>query len=91
MFRIGYCIRFLSGCSVFTRRFPVTASKNGYSSASVLKSTLKSGSLPNELRQVKVKVKVTLRLAVYSQSVGFGVKPPETHDQRFFFPNESLR
>jgi hypothetical protein len=28
---------------------------------------------------------VTLRLAVYSQSVRLGVKPLETHDQTFFF------
>jgi hypothetical protein len=34
---------------------------------------------------VKVKVKVTLRLAVYRQSVRLGVKPLETHDQIFFF------
>jgi hypothetical protein len=31
-----------------------------------------------------VKVKVTLRLAVYRQLVRHGVKPLETHDQRFF-------
>jgi hypothetical protein len=37
--------------------------------------------------KVKVEVKVTLRLAVYRQSVCLGVKPPETHDQRFFFSN----
>jgi hypothetical protein len=35
--------------------------------------------------QVKVKVKVTLQLAVYRQSVRHGAKPLETHDQRFFF------
>jgi hypothetical protein len=35
--------------------------------------------------KVKVKVKVTLRLAVYRQSVRLGVKPLETHDQIFFF------
>jgi hypothetical protein len=34
---------------------------------------------------VKVKVKVTLRLEVYRQSVRLGVRPLETHDQRFFF------
>jgi hypothetical protein len=33
----------------------------------------------------KVKVKVTLRLAVYGQSVRLGVKPLETHDQTIFF------
>jgi hypothetical protein len=33
-----------------------------------------------------VKVKVILRLAIYRQSVCLGVKPLETHDQRFF-PN----
>jgi hypothetical protein len=32
-----------------------------------------------------VKVTVTLRLAVYGQSVRLGVKPLETHYQRFFF------
>jgi hypothetical protein len=31
------------------------------------------------------KFKVTLRLAVYCQAVGLGVKPPETHDQTCFF------
>jgi hypothetical protein len=34
--------------------------------------------------EIKVKFKVTLRLAVYRQSVCLGVKPIETHDQRFF-------
>jgi hypothetical protein len=34
---------------------------------------------------VKIKVGVTLRLAVYRQSVHLGVKPLETHDQRFLF------
>jgi hypothetical protein len=32
----------------------------------------------------KVKLKVTLRLAVYRQSVRLDVKPLETHDQTFF-------
>jgi hypothetical protein len=41
--------------------------------------------LPQSRLKVKVKVKVTLRLAVYRQSVCLGVKPLETHDQRFFF------
>jgi hypothetical protein len=36
-------------------------------------------------------VKVTLQLAVYRQSVCLGIKPLETHDQRFFFPTEPLR
>jgi hypothetical protein len=34
---------------------------------------------------LKVKVKVTLRLAVYRQSVRLGVKPLEIHDQNVFF------
>jgi hypothetical protein len=34
--------------------------------------------------QVEVKVEVTLRLAIYHQSVRLGVKPLETHDHRFF-------
>jgi hypothetical protein len=34
--------------------------------------------------QVKVKVSVTLRLAVYRHSVRLGVKPLKTHDLIFF-------
>jgi hypothetical protein len=34
--------------------------------------------------KIRVKVKVTLRLAVYRQSVCLGVKPLETHNQFFF-------
>jgi hypothetical protein len=40
--------------------------------------------------KLKVKVKVTLRLAVYRQSVCLGIKPLETHDQKFF-PNWTLQ
>jgi hypothetical protein len=32
----------------------------------------------------KIKVKITLRLAVYRQSVRLGAKPLEDHDQNFF-------
>jgi hypothetical protein len=35
--------------------------------------------------KVKVKVEVTLRLAVYRQLVRLGVKPLEAHDQTLFF------
>jgi hypothetical protein len=38
------------------------------------------------LTRFKIKVKVTLWLAVYCQSVRLGVKIRETHDQRFFQP-----
>jgi hypothetical protein len=38
-----------------------------------------------------VKVRVTLRLAVYRKSVRLGVRPLETHDQRFFFQTNSCR
>jgi hypothetical protein len=34
------------------------------------------------------RVRVTLRLAVYRQSVRLGDKPLETHDQNFYFPAE---
>jgi hypothetical protein len=37
--------------------------------------------------KVKVKVKVTLRRAVYRQSLRLGVKPLETHDQTFYNAN----
>jgi hypothetical protein len=54
-------------CCVFTSLSLVTASNNGYSSASVLRSCLNGGSLPPELF---FEVKVTLRLTVsqFSQS-----------------------
>jgi hypothetical protein len=39
------------------------------------------------LSKVKVRVKFTLRLAVYRQSLSLGFKHIETHDQRFFFSN----
>jgi hypothetical protein len=35
--------------------------------------------------RVRVRVRVTLRLAVYCQSVRLGAKPLETHDQSFVF------
>jgi hypothetical protein len=35
----------------------------------------------------KVKVRVTLRVAGYRQSVRLGTRHHETHDQRNFFPN----
>jgi hypothetical protein len=39
----------------------------------------------------KVKVKVTLQLVVYRQSVCLGSKPLETNDQNFFPPTEPFR
>jgi hypothetical protein len=33
------------------------------------------------ITQLRVRVRITLRLAVYRQSVHLGVKPLETHDQ----------
>jgi hypothetical protein len=39
----------------------------------------------NDVRKIWVRVRVTLRLAVYRESVRLGPKPLETHDQRFFF------
>jgi hypothetical protein len=39
---------------------------------------------------ITVKVKVTLRLVVYRQSVRLGAKLLEDNDQRFIFPTESL-
>jgi hypothetical protein len=43
----------------------------------------------SKLFALQVKVKFTLRLAVYRQSVGLGAKPLEVHGQRFFL-NELL-
>jgi hypothetical protein len=70
-------------CSVFTRRFLLTASNNGYSSATVVKSSLNGGSFPTALL-LRVRLRVALRLAVYRQSVSLGAEPLETHGQNFF-------
>jgi hypothetical protein len=40
---------------------------------------------------IRVRAKVTLRMAVYHQSVGLGSEPLETHDKQFYFPTEHLR
>jgi hypothetical protein len=41
-------------------------------------------------KEIRVRVRVTLRLAVHRQSVRLGTKPLETHDQRFLFWTEPL-
>jgi hypothetical protein len=41
-------------------------------------------------QHIRVKVIVTLRLAVYRKSVRFGAKHLETHDQGFFLATEPL-
>jgi hypothetical protein len=40
---------------------------------------------------VRVRVRVTLRLAVYRQSLRLGDKPLKAHDQNFYFPTKHLR
>jgi hypothetical protein len=74
-------------CSQFATRpnslFLVTAYNSVASSASALKSLPAGRRLTTEPSS-KVKVKVTLRLAIYHQSVHLAAKPLETHDQRFF-------
>jgi hypothetical protein len=47
--------------------------------------------LDYELTTDSVKVKVSLRLTVYRQSVDLGVRHLETHDQRLFFSTELFR
>jgi hypothetical protein len=64
------------------QQLPGKGSNNGYSSASVLKSSLNGGSLTIGL--LKAKVEVTLGLTVYRQSVRLSVMPLETQDQIFF-------
>jgi hypothetical protein len=44
-----------------------------------------------QLLHTENRVRITLRLAVYRQSVRLGDKPLETHDQNFYFPTEHLR
>jgi hypothetical protein len=49
-----------------------------------LKSFLHRLPYETDLVRVRARVRVTLRLAVYSQSRRLGVKPLETHDQYFY-------
>jgi hypothetical protein len=44
----------------------------------------RKGCIAVKISKVKVKFKVTLRLAVYRQSVRLGVKSLETYDHNFF-------
>jgi hypothetical protein len=44
--------------------------------------------LGNYLIGVRVRVRVTLRLTVYRQSLRLGDKPLETHDQQYFLSTE---
>jgi hypothetical protein len=62
--------------------FPGNGSIKGYSFAS--DSSPVFSDIHTELAIQKVKVKVTLRLAVYRQSVRLGVKPLENYDHIFF-------
>jgi hypothetical protein len=78
------------GSSVFTS-LPVTAAHHEvffaqHNSFLVISSQSSSTVVSRDLLSSDplVKVKVTLRLAVCRQSVRLGVKPIETHDQRFF-------
>jgi hypothetical protein len=72
--------------NVFTRRFLITASNNGYSSTSVLSSSLNGGFLRTAC--VIVKVKDTLRLTV-SQSVCLGIEPHLGPITRYLFLSDS--
>jgi hypothetical protein len=63
---------------VFTGRFLVTGPNNVF----CLRPYLLANITQLTKFKVKVKVKVTLRRAVYRQSVCLGVKPLDTHDQR---------
>jgi hypothetical protein len=47
--------------------------------------TYKVFSSPPDYQLIKLRVRVTLQLAVYRQTVHLGAKPLETHNQRFFF------
>jgi hypothetical protein len=68
--------------SVFTKCSLVAASNNGYSSSSALKSSLNGGFLPTEMF---FRVRCTLRLAVYRQSVRLGDNPLRLTTSNFIF------
>jgi hypothetical protein len=44
-----------------------------------------------QLTKLRARVRVTLRLAVYCQTIRLGDKPLGTHDQLFYFPAEHLQ
>jgi hypothetical protein len=44
-----------------------------------------------DLLDFRVRVRVTLRLAIYRQTISLGTKPLEAHKQRFFFSTAPLR
>jgi hypothetical protein len=73
---------FVAACCVFTSRFLATALTVEILQLHELKSTLNGDSIPTELF---FRVRVTLRLAVYHQSIRFGNQPLGTHDQISFF------
>jgi hypothetical protein len=70
---------------IYWHFFTVTISY--YRSQSILTAEIsfRSASHSTTVCKVKIKVRVTLRLAVYRQSVRLGVRPLETHEQRYFF------
>jgi hypothetical protein len=75
-----------SSQSTFTIRLLVTDLNNGDF------QLMCSHRCPQADTYYNFKVKVTLRLAAYRQSVRLGVEPLETHDQRLIlFPIEPLR
>jgi hypothetical protein len=55
-----------------------------------LSFTIATGPRQRRAALVKVKDKVTLRLAVYRQSLHLGTKPLEVHDQRFLLQLNSF-
>jgi hypothetical protein len=85
-------------CSVFTRRFLETASNNGYSSASVLKSSLNGGSLPTayccpSFPPYNPSVRTTLENPFYNSSsiVARGLLPRVPFWLRSLLINGSIR
>jgi hypothetical protein len=72
--------------SVFTSRCLVTASSGGRSPSSGFSSCPRPQLPASHFSQlqIEIKVRITLQLAVYRQSVRLSAKPLETHDKNFF-------
>jgi hypothetical protein len=56
-----------------------------------LKKKLVNSVVHPEYYKSDVRVRVTLQLAAYRQSVRLGDKPLEVHDQNFYFSTEHLQ
>jgi hypothetical protein len=78
LLRISYCLRFETSFIV------ASYNSQGYGGGIQTRTHTRLSV------DLKVKVQVTLRLAIYRQSISIGARPLETHNKRFNFSNWTL-